>query len=287
MRPEAVGDFVRHVLPSGDAVCYRDADHSYFRDVKVKADGQTAGVGRLTGVSTCVGPFDWRPDTLMPWAARMNGQGVAMLAAEGLSLEDPDDMRAALAWLESAETIWRALQDAQATYEDLRDLAADRGTSVHLHALAAMAQGRSVPNFDRLTEEERGYARGVMAFWHECEPEPVCSEQVVADLALGVAGRLDLIARIGGRTVLVDCKTSGYIAAKMHVQVAGYAHCAARSQIGVAEELVILQVDADGGYELLPVQATPADFKAAVAVYRRAARIGRQARAQQRQAQAA
>lgn len=271
------GDLIRHDMPSGAVVFYRDSDHSYWSEAKQKA-GRWSGSGRLTGVSTVVAPLDFRPDNLMKWAAHLNGRGVAVLAAEGLSLEDADDMRAALGWLASADGVWQALADARLLFSDYRDDAGKRGTNVHEHSLHALASGQPVPKRDLLTEEEWGYARGVMAFWHVHEPEPLQYEQVVVSPTHGVAGRFDLRCRIGGQTWLIDAKTSGYISNKHHAQIAGYDLLAVEAGFGQADRLAVLQVDADGGYELVPVAADHDDFLAALNVYRRAAAIGKRAK---------
>lgn len=296
MRPELIGAFERHTLPDGSSVYYRDGDHSYWRAIKPDKQKGYTGTGRLTGVSTVVSPFDWRPDNLMKWAARTNCDGIAALAAEGLSLDDIHDMRSALSFLSGGDGIWSALEDARLLYSDRRDDAATRGTNVHKHGLAEMAEGKPVPAFPSMTEEEKGFGRGVMAFWHELEPEPLASEEVVFHDKLGVAGRLDLRARLhgsyrgerfDGALCLVDAKTSGFIPAKHHVQVAGYDHCAQACGIEPCERLLILQVGADGRYELIDVHATGEDFETAVDLYRRAARINRVAGAARRERQEA
>jgi hypothetical protein len=285
--PDVPTGFERHEMPNGTVVWYRDSDHSYWRDVKRNGQGWS-GTGRLTGVSTVSAPLDFRPDNLLKWAARLNGEGIAILASDGLGCDDVDEMRASLAWLMSADAIWQALEDSELTFEHVRDRAAKRGTNVHKHALHALATGAPVPAFDRLTEEERGFARGVMAFWHELEPDPLQAEQVVWSERLGVAGRFDLRARLNGiyggqsmlgATCLVDAKTSGFISNKHHGQLAGYDLLARESGIGESERLLILQVDADGGYELLDAAATHEEFEDALRVYRAAGRIGKVARA--------
>jgi hypothetical protein len=282
---ELIGAFEEHTLPDGSRVYYRDRDHSYWSAIKTKA-GDYAGTGRLTGVSTVVAPFDWRPDNLMRWAARQNCDGIATLAADGLSLEDAEDMRVAFSFLTSGDSIWQALSDGRLLYSDRRDDAAARGTNVHKFALGALADGHPVPALASMSEEERGYARGVMAFWHELEPEPLSSETIVCDRDLAIAGRLDLIAtlhgtyrgrRFNGERCLIDAKTSGFIPAKHHAQVAGYAHCAQACGFEACDVLLILQVGADGSYELIDVTATSEDFQVVVDLYRRAARINRDA----------
>lgn len=281
-RISATWPLERHELPDGGAVFYRDSDHAYFREA-AKRGGEWAGKGRLTGISTVAGPFDFRPDSLMRWAARSNGEGVAMLAAEALSsCEDVGELRSALGWLGSADSIWQALTDAGATYEDLRDARATEGTNVHKHALHALATGRPVPDLSALTAEERGHARGVMACWHECEPETEASEYVVADLGLGVAGRPDWRGTVlfnGLRhRALMDLKTGG-VFNRAHVQVAGYERTSVACGWEPTEVQLILKVDEDGGWELVPCEADAEDFEASVVTYRRAGKLGSRTRA--------
>ena len=283
--------FEKHVMPSGAAVYYRDSDHSYWSGIKGEP-GKWAGQGRLTGVSTVVGPFDFRPDALLRWAAKSNGAGVAMLAADAMSCETVEEMRAELRWLESPESIWRALVEAQATFEDIREQAAGRGTNVHKDALHAMALGRAVPEFSEMTEEEKGYARGVVAFFHDHEPQTLQAEQVIADLKLSVAGRFDWRGVFGARCddaicpchlllpgaiAMLDAKTSGYISNKAHVQLGGYEHGACVSGIGESDLQFILQLSEDGRYKLILSTGTAEDFAAGLDVYRRSGRIGREA----------
>lgn len=290
VQPASEGDFApfeHHVMPSGAEVWFRSSDHAYFAGVKPDAAKGYTGVGRLTGVSTTVAPLDFRPDNLLKWAAHLNGRGVSILAADALSLEDADDMRSALAWLSSADSIWHTLSDARLLFSDFRESRATQGTNVHLHSLSALASGRPVPDRRMLTDEEWGYARGVMAFWHVMEPEPLQYEQVVVSHTHGVAGRFDLRCRIGPETWLIDCKTSGFIPAKHHGQLAGYDLLAIESGFGGADRLGVLQVDAQGGFELIDGQASHEDFLAALKVYRASGRINTAARRARKAAQQA
>lgn len=285
---EAVGDAELHTLPNGNQVVYRDRDHSYWLSVAPDGNGGSKCSGRLTGVTSVVSPFDWRPDNLMRWAANRNCDGVAALAAEGLSAGDLEDMRACLRWLTSGESITTALEDARLHWTQTRDDRSASGTNAHQYALHALAQGYPVPDFSKFSPEEQGFARGMMAFWHECEPEPHYAEQIVADLDLGVAGRFDLICDLTYRGVrhraLVDAKTTekGFLPTKHHAQLAGYEHCAQRVGIEPTEIQLILQVFPDGSYVLTPACATADDFLAAVDLYRREARIKRDVNAHRR-----
>lgn len=262
-------DFEIHTLPSGVTVAYRDRDHSYWKEAK-----GDKGSGRLAGVTTVIAPMDWRPDGLMKWASRLTREGVAALAAEGLGCEDPEDILASLQWLRDGETIDRALTDARLRYTDARDDAATRGTNVHLHALHALADGRPVPAYAEMTAEERGYSRGVGAWWLREQPEVIASEFLVADLDLGVAGRPDLLCRLRDRRVaLVDAKTSGYLSAKFPVQLSGYSQLGIVSGYEPPEIGIVLQVAEDGSFNAVEVELDHGDFLAALDVYRRAGRI--------------
>jgi hypothetical protein len=55
-----------------------------------------SGSGRLTGISTVVAPFDWRPDNLMRWVERLTLEGVARGFAGEPVPADPHELRMAL-----------------------------------------------------------------------------------------------------------------------------------------------------------------------------------------------
>jgi len=254
------GEFEQTILPSGAEVYYRDSNHSYWRGVKEKRDGTYSGTGRLTGVSTVCGPFDFRPDSLLYWAEKLTLEGVVRGFA-GQSV--PDDPYVLRSLLERQELRW----------EQIRDEAATRGTNVHKDMLHALATGETVPDLGDLPPERRGYGQGVMKWWLENSPDVLQAEQVVVDLDHGLAGRLDLRCEIKGEIVLPDLKTSGFISTKAHAQVAGYDLGAISSGFGPSERLLILQVTEDGDYNEVPVQATHEDFLNGLAVYRGAGRI--------------
>lgn len=274
-------DFEVHTLPSGETLVYRDRDHSYWKELVEKPNGEQAGKGRLTGVSTVVGPMDWQSDNLMGWAARLDREGVAALAADSFS---SSDALASLGWLASGESIGIALDGAELSWRQTRDKAATRGTAVHTHALNALASGEPVPAFEQMTGEERGYAEGVTAFWLDHNPKVIAAEAVVADLELGVAGRFDLLAEIDGRIVVLDAKTSKYLSAKFVAQIAGYALLLERSGYQKPEAGAVLQVREDGSYSLIEMEIVEDDFTMALAVYRRAAEIKKRLRAAEKAA---
>ncbi len=263
-------------MPNGTRLYYNDPDHSYWR---CNEDG-TRG-RRLTGVTTVIKPFSFKPDGLMRWAAKQNGAGIAILATEGLELQDANEIRNRLHWLSSAEAIWTALEQNELTYEKLRDKAAKRGTNVHRLALQHLAETGEPPDMEKMTPEEQGYARGVTEFWLDHSPSPEVVEQIVYSEELGVAGRLDLLAKLGSGASgsgIIDAKTSSWIDEAAHVQVALYAHLSELCGFPKSTWTAILQLKENGSYELIRGQATTDDALAAIEVYRRAGRVGREAK---------
>jgi hypothetical protein len=281
---------LRAVMPNGTGCYYVDPDHSYWR---MRPDNGKRGT-RLTGTTTVCKVYETDYDGLLRWAARTNGIGIAMLAApiiERLRAGEPVDADA-LAWLESAEAIWAELERRGLTYDDVRDARGTVGTNVHERAFQALAAGRAVPDLDGLTVEERGYADGVMAFWLDHEPEASLVEAILVSMQLGVAGRVDFIGRLLSRCGddtcpcqdidpddpgVLDAKTGKYLGNKEHVQVQGYRRLADHAGHGDTGWAALLQLRPDGTYQLVRSTATLDDFDLAVAAYRAAGRIGREA----------
>jgi len=275
----AAAGFVIHEFPNGESVAYRDRDHAYFRDVNF-VGSKVKGFGRLTGISTVVKPLDYQPDNLMAWGARIDHAGIAALAAEGLGCDDAWEIREALGFLRDGESIHDALEQAGLRWQDTRDEAGRRGTRAHVLALEALVSGQQTPTFDDIPEDERGYAAAVAAWWFDASPLPVCSEQVVADLGLGIAGRLDLVYLDPktGQTVLCDLKTSKYASGKFAAQVALYARCYALCGFGRIDRMEIVQAAEDGSYRVLAVEECEREALAAVECYRAAGRLSGQLR---------
>jgi len=284
-----LGDFEVHTVPSGASAFYRDSDHSYYGEVREKKPGEFSGVrdARLTSVTGVTGMMDGgNNDGLLKWAAGLDRLGVSALAAEGLSLEDADEIRSALDWLTTPESVGAALEDARLDWRSVREDAATRGTNVHELALHALASNHPVPAFDSMTDEERGYAQGVVKWWATKRPTVVASEFLVVDLQMRVAGRPDLLCEIDGVLTIVDAKTGSYLSEKWASQLAGYALLCAASGYPVPGRGIILQVDAQGGYTPTEIDIEPEDFLAALACYRQSASIKRRFTAARREREA-
>ena len=82
----------------------------------------------------------------------------------------------------------------------LRDIAADAGTERH-ESLEALAAGLTLP--------EDAPGREQLEAWRDAyRPEVIDAEAQVVNAKVGYAGSFDLLARIYGRTTLLDLKTS-------------------------------------------------------------------------------
>lgn len=268
-------------LPNGLRLYYVDKDHAYYRCNEDDSRGR-----RYTGVTTAIKPIDFEADGLIKWGARLNAIGIARLASEALEKEDPEAIRAALLWLDpdDPDRIWRTLEDSKLTYEDIRDAKGVVGTNIHEVVLRALAEGKPVPDYSALTEAEKGQAQAVVDFWLDHDPEPHQVEQIVADEALGVAGRFDLRGRFKpcsdpfcpcrkGGIGLVDLKTGKWVSEKDHVQVALYSHLGENCGIGHTDWTGILHVNEDGRYRLWEGQADPGVALSAISLYRHRAMI--------------
>jgi hypothetical protein len=263
-------------LPNGLCLYYVDASHAYYR---CNPDG-TRG-RRYTGVTTAIKPIDFEPDGLMKWAAKLNAVGVAQLVGRALESDSPEAIRANLMWLDpdNPARIWSALTDAKLTYEDIRDAKGVVGTNVHERVLRELAEGNDTPDYEGLTEQEKGYSHAVVDFWLDHNPQPMQVEQIVASEELGIAGRFDLRGTFqpcndplcpchNGGIGLVDCKTGTWTSEKDHVQLALYSHTTAKCGFGDTDWTGILHVHEDGTYRLWEGEATTEMALDAVKLYR-------------------
>ena len=275
---------VEHATPTGFSVWSRESDHSYWGAVNLDANGEVKGASdRWAGYSTVSKAVDFYPDGLMNWAARLDREGIAELASITLA-EAPDNLGDALAWLTTAESILEALTDAGLMWQDLRKRAATRGTNIHEQFFAAMCRGERVPSLKSASHDERAYAQGVLAFFRDHKVEAEHIEQVVADPDNKVAGRLDFRGQLDGVATLLDLKTGTFDSVTHHVQIAGYELGAQASGYGETDQQMILRVDGESNYALVPGVCTPAEFEVVLANYRLNKALNKRARDQRKAA---
>lgn len=278
---EEMGPFRRFTFPLGDSVVYRDADHSYWADCKRKMQkGEEVWSGtkpRYAGVSTVVSPYDFRPDSLMRWAADLDLNGITQIFGGKELPADPADVRSAL-WA------WKL------SWQQARDEKAESGKAAHAKVLHQLALGKE-PDLDVLLPHERGFGQAIYRWVLDRDPEFLQAEQVVASVANCVAGTLDLRVRMDSMIgldhrkgiVVVDAKARGFIPASSLAQVAGYDKCVVDCGLGgPADHLLVLKLLEDGTYREIWVDDGKAPeerhegFLAALKVYRRAAEYSKQ-----------
>lgn len=239
------GRFELHVLPDGSEVYYDDGRHAYFSRIEERPGGKWVGPkdARLPSPSTVAKVYD----------------------------------------LQLADRLAGAAAKAGPEWFDRKDRRAAEGTAVHEKILEILAAGKRIPSLADVTEAERGYAQGVIAWWAKVKPKPIESEQVVYSRAHGFAGRLDLIAEIDGRRTIVDLKT-GFIGESAHVQLSAYELAANECGFGPIEATMLLKVYEDGAYREFPGLADSHDFVRGLRVYRKGKQLGAGVREQLKEA---
>ena len=99
--------------------------------------------------------------------------------------------------------------------------ASDIGTAVHELA-EKLLKGQQLGNFH---PDLRGFVEHTEKFIKEFEVEPVEIEATCWNETVGYAGTIDLIARVGGETVLLDIKTGASgIWPDVALQLSAYGH---------------------------------------------------------------
>lgn len=209
--------------------------HSY------RLDGE-----KVDGVTTVIG--DGVPKNLTNWAART----VAEYAIKHRSAWDHLDDPGAIDALKNAH------------YRD-RDAAANRGTQVH-NLAEKLIHGEEVD----VPEELTGHVDSYLKFLDEWQVEPIVVEGVVFSRKHRYMGTLDLIGKLRGRTVLADIKTTrSGIFGEVALQLAAYRYAEGYLGSRKNEELPMPDVESccaiwvrADGYDVVPVTAGPAQFRA-------------------------
>lgn len=156
----------------------------------------------------------------------------------------------------------------------VKDLAADRGTSVHT-ALEALGLGQMPDLYGDASpypEDERPYIHAVVQWWMEQEPEFVAQEVIVASRKHRYAGRFDLLVRYAARPdelVLVDLKTGKDVYPDTHFrQLQAYEIAWLEGGGEPIDRMEILNARADGTYKLAQAKVRPEHFLAQLTAYR-------------------
>lgn len=115
----------------------------------------------------------------------------------------------------SPAKIRQAVNRAAKAAEVYRDDAARRGDRVHNYCEQVSLRALGRPHSMAETREalaangEEAFAARFDEWWELFQVEPIAPEITVWNQTVGYAGTLDLVAKINGRTCLIDYKTKG------------------------------------------------------------------------------
>lgn len=125
--------------------------------------------------------------------------------------------------------------------------ASERGKAVHRFVEEYLTTGTFL-DFADFPPDFHGYLRGAASFLWEYDPIPVSVELLVCHPELNYAGRLDLLAEIGGQLTLVDYKSNpkGNVYPEAHVQTRAYAVADERCGGVAVERTMIVGIAEDG-----------------------------------------
>lgn len=217
----------------------RGGGHSYY---DVTEDGVER---RLDGVTTLIGNGVPKGG-LVPWAA---GQAAEHAVTHW-------DELTSLGLLERAKEI-------QYAWQRNRDAAAGKGTRIHVLA-EKLLHGEEVETPEGL----EGHVEACVKFLDRYGVEPVLSETVVVNRAVGYAGTLDLVGDMRRERWLLDWKTGKSVYPEAALQLAAYRHAehylgadgveAPVADLGI-ERAAVVHLRADG-FDVYPMETGPDVF---------------------------
>ncbi len=153
----------------------------------------------VPSITTVIGQA---PHSLDGWFGFMSANALAQDPRLAGSLGDPAKLK----------TCIREAANAAALY---RDEAAARGDRVHTYCEQVSLKALGRPHrLDECRSElaahgEEAFAARFDEWWDLYQVEPLAPEITIWNSEVGYAGTLDLVARIAGRTCLIDYKTKG------------------------------------------------------------------------------
>ena len=235
-------------VPAGCTIIYRDSNHRYqLRQGDEKPQ-------YVPSVSTVLDGAI--PKNLSGWAERNAVASVLEVLRAEPEQPGPE-------W--GQEEMLSYMQHLNLRWWQHRQAAALRGTSVHT-AFESLSEG-TVPKLSKFPAAERGYLKGMFAWWAEHEPEAEMVEVMLASLQDRFAGRTDLVAKVNGRRGIIDLKTSKSIRESHHFQLQGYRSGLRDSGYGEVDFTAVLRVGDDGTFEFQESWATEGQWEALLESY--------------------
>lgn len=150
------------------------------------------------------------------------------------------------AWAKPGLIKWAA-RLGQEGMDRARDGSTDRGRVVHSLIENYLQTGELLDPSD-YPDEYRPYLRSAARFIFELDPEPESVELLICHPEFDYAGRMDLRARVRGRSQVLDFKTSpnGAIYPEAHVQTFAYQLADERCGSAPAEGRLIIGISPEG-----------------------------------------
>jgi hypothetical protein len=249
------------VTPSGFEILFEDGLEDPQTGQKKKRQ-YTVNGQKLPAVSTIVGTLD-KSEPLKHWAERLAVEGCIELAKSGWLPQDP-------------QTALGRLYDEGLRHFQVSEQKAKRGSLTH-EDLVAFGRGEAPRPYSEIPVEDRGFARGVASWFADFRPAVIESEQMVASVELGFAGRPDMTCTLGIKTLpdgspaptglgLVDLKShekfprtkpsqtypEGNLKtpyAENHFQLGLYEVARRESGYPPSDWRAVVRVDAEGNYD--------------------------------------
>lgn len=191
---------------------------------------------------------------LMWWSWRLGLQSIAARVERGETL--PGN------W----EILESELKRDKETPNHARNKSAARGTGVH-DAAELWALEQTVPNPNDFPEEERGYVQALALWITEQKPEYIETEIPVGSAEHGFIGKFDFRAKVDGKVVIGDYKTSKGIYVEHFLQLAAYELASVEMGNEPTEGQLVVRLGADGTYEQAFSRATGQQFLAVKSAY--------------------
>jgi hypothetical protein len=215
---------------------------------------------RLPSVTSVIGATIAKPE-LVGWAAKVTRDNISGMVAVLMEDEGCSDAEI-LDMLQDGDWLAEYLKENGITADDVRDAAAELGTSNH-ESLEHLAQcylndgEEAAETVARrmLRRTDKGHVAAICGWWLSEYPKVVAAEKRLVSLRLGVAGTVDLVLDSGDGLCVVDLKTrgAGKVAYKSdHVQVDGYtAMYEEMTGVSVADRAVFVARE-DGSWDWYP-----------------------------------
>lgn len=205
----------------------------------------TMGSKRMPGVTTILGVLD-KP-ALVWWGMRVGLRAAAQIVQEyDVSTFSTDPQ------IDGKNDVgdWeKATKELKLTTNHVRDNAGARGNIAHAGAEEWI---KTQKPFDLSTAsgEAKGYYQSAASFFVEVDAEWLASEVMVWSMKRWYAGTFDLLARVNGKLVLLDLKTSKDVYDTHWLQLCAYEGARRELKLDPVEGIGVVHLTPDGQFDV-------------------------------------